>query len=259
MRCDACGALYPRDTPTGEAARAAYVRYYTRAKPRGLPRAWPLSLLNRTRGRYLDRGTPAEARRILDFGCGAGAYLERFQARACFGTDLNPPADPPATFAWLDPGDLESAAPFDWITLGHVLEHIARPAEVLSRLAETLSPGGGLWIATPNADSFLFAAAGPWARDVDFPRHREVFTRRGLERLATACGLTCQFASPPRLNAILNAASTLRNILGDPERGRVARIGAAVRTVLALAIHLAKSRAWRDRDSPELIALCRLR
>lgn len=258
MRCEACGALYPRDTPTGEAASTAYARYYTRAKPRGLPRAWLLGLLNWTRGRYLDRGTPAEARSILDFGCGAGAYLARFEDRTCFGIDPNPPGRPPAGFAWLDLDDLEAAAPCDWVTLGHVLEHLAKPADVLSRLAEALSPGGGLWIATPNADSFLFAAAGPWARDIDFPRHREIFSRRALERLAAGVGLTCQFASPPRLNAVLNAAATIRNILRDRAGGRAARMGAAVRTALGLAVHVAQGRARRDRRSPELVVICRL-
>lgn|GEM_PF-6753573 len=258
VRCEACGALYPRDIPTDDAARSAYAGYYTVAKPRGRLRRWLRSLMERTRRRYLDRGTPAEARRILDYGCGAGGYLARFAGRACFGSDLTPPTDKPIAFAWLDVDAIDAAAPFDWITLGHVLEHLAKPADTLSRLAAALSPAGGLWIATPNADSFLFAVAGPWARDVDFPRHREIFSRRGLGRLAAEAGLICQFASPPHLNAVLNTASTLRNILRDRDGGWAARIGAAVRTVLALTIHLAKGRPARDRDSPELIVICRL-
>ena len=258
VRCQACGALCPQDFPIGEAAEAAYAGYYTHAKPRGLLRRWLLGLLNRTRRSYLDRGTPAQARRILDYGCGSGAYLARFEGRACFGTDRAPPSDQPTPFAWLDLDAIDAAAPFDWITLGHVLEHLAEPSDVLKRLAATLSPAGGLWIATPNADSFLFAAAGPWARDIDFPRHREIFSKRRLERLAGGAGLTCRFASPPRLNAILNAAATVRNILGDRECGRAKRFGAALRTACALAVHLAKLQPWRDRDSPELIAFCRL-
>ena len=257
VRCDDCGALYPEEVPAGEGARAAYGGYYTTARPRDPWRRWLRRLVDWTRRPYLDRETPAEARRILDYGCGAGDYLARFESRDCFGADVIAPGDRPVSFAWLDIDRIETAAPFDWITLGHVLEHLADPADVLARLAGALAPGGGLWLATPNADSFLFAAAGPWARDIDFPRHREIFSRTGVERLAAKAGLTCQFASPPRLNAVLNAASTLRNIFADTEGEPAMRGGAALRTMLALAAHLAKSRPWRDRESPELIAICR--
>lgn len=185
--------------------------------------------------------------------------MARFEGRACFGTDLFAPNDRPAPFTWLDIDDIGVGDPFDWITLGHVLEHLADPSDALTRLAGALASGGGLWLATPNADSFLFAAAGPWARDIDFPRHREIFSRTGVERLAARTGLTCRFTSPPRLNAILNVASTARNILADGKGGRVARVAAVLKTMLALAVHLAKPRASRDRDSPELIAICRPR
>ena len=259
VRCDDCGALYPKAVPAEDDARAAYDGYYTAVKRRGFWRRWLRRLADGTRRRYLDRGTPARARRILDYGCGAGDYLARFESRDCFGADVIAPGDWPVSFAWLDIDRIETAAPFDWITLGHVLEHVADPSDVLTRLADALAPGGGLWIATPNADGFLFATASAWARDIDFPRHREIFSRSGLERLASRAGLTCRFTSPPRLNAILNAASTLRNILADGEGGRPARAAAVLKTMLALAVHLAKPKASRDRDSPELIAICRLR
>ncbi len=258
-RCEACGAFWPDEIPAGEAARAAYDDYYTAARRRGAWRGWLRRFANRTRCTYLDRGTPARAGRILDYGCGAGDYLARFAGRACFGTDPLAPKDRTAAFAWLEGDDISAAAPFDWITLGHVLEHLADPSAVLARLAAALAPGGGLWIATPNADSFLFTAAGPWARDIDFPRHREIFSRSGLEGLAAKAGLICQFASPPRLNAVLNAAATVRNILADAECGPPARVAGVLCTLAALAIHLAKPQPSRNRASPELIAICRLR
>ncbi|MEO8926959.1 MAG: methyltransferase domain-containing protein [Caulobacteraceae bacterium] len=258
VRCEDCGALYPDAWPADDgAARAIYAGYYTAPRRRCPWRAWFRRLTDWTRRPYLDRGAPADARTILDYGCGAGDYLARFADRAGFGTDLIAPETGAVAFTWLAPGEIGKAAPFDWITLGHVLEHLAEPAAVLARLAARLAPGGGLWIATPNADSFLFTAAGPCARDIDFPRHREIFSRRGMERLAAGAGLTCQFASPPRLNAVLNTAATVRNILRDSERGVAVRAGLALRTLLALAVHLAEARPSRDRDSPELIAICR--
>jgi len=253
MRCPACGALFPDVFPAAEALPAAYGGYYTAAKGRGRPRAF--------RRAYLDRATPTGARRILDYGCGAGDYLARMAAARpnarLFGTDLVRPQAASLGYAWIGPDQIEAAGSFDWITLGHVIEHVPAPAELLARLARTLTPGGGLWIATPSAESFLFRAAGPWARDVDFPRHREIFSRRGLERLLADAGLTATFVPAPRLNAILNTLSTARNILGDRDLRWARRILKAWATTLALACHLLKPKSRREPESPELIVLCR--
>ena len=208
----------------------------------------------------MDRSTPSDARRVLDFGCGDGGYLDRVAGadRACFGTDLIEPRRPESTWTWLEISDLESAALFDWITLGHVVEHLADPAAAISRLSTCLAPGAALWIATPNADSFLFKCAGRWARDVDYPRHLTILSRQALQNLLAADGLTATFSSPPRLNAAFNTISSLRNILRDQNAPILPRIAAALATLTALALHLFQPRDLRNQTSPELVAICQL-
>jgi len=169
----------------------AYRDYYTGRPPRPRRGFGPRAGLNRTRRDYLRRALPGEARRVLDFGCGSGAFLALIAAvrpdAELFGTDFHPPPPGRTDFEWLAPDALEAAAPFDWITLGHVIEHVADPSALVSRLAGLLAPGGGLWISTPNADGFLTGAAGAWSRDIDIPRHRAVFTRGALGRLLANC------------------------------------------------------------------------
>jgi SAM-dependent methyltransferase len=258
MRCEACGSLYPDRFPAPDALAAVYGGYYTGRGRRHALRAW-LGRLGRRR--YLERHTPAGAGRILDFGCGGGAFLARMAiarpTALLFGTDRIRPRGPVVGHVWLDPEDLGRAAPADWITLGHVLEHVTAPAELVARLAKILGPGGGLWIATPNADSFLFRTAGAWARDVDFPRHREIFSRRGLRRLLADAGLGVSFTPAPRVNAVLNTLSTIGNILRDRELPRARRLLRACATLLALARHCLSGRQRREGESPELIAICR--
>ncbi len=250
LRCDACGSLYPETLPAlPEAERRYDIGPDRRAPWRRLARR----LVDLTRPRYVDRAIPATARRVLDYGCGAGAYLTSvaLQGREAFGVDPIRPGEHGAPWRWIAIDDLERAGPFDWITLGHVLEHLDDPAGVLSRLAAMLAPGGGLWIATPNADSFLFGAAGGAARDVDYPRHREIFSRAGLERLLGGAGLGTTWLSPPRVNAVLNAATTAGQM-------RPVRIVTLVRLWAALARHLLTPRRRRDAESPELVVLCRI-
>lgn len=263
MRCGDCHALFPARFPVPGALGQAYRGYYTQRPRRGGWRAWPRGAADAARRDYLARHTPQAARRVLDYGCGAGEYLAAIAAgradREALGTDVTPRPRGPLAYAWLAPGHIEAAAPYDWITLGHVLEHLVEPGAMLDRLARTLAPGGGLWIATPNAESFLFAAAGRWARDVDFPRHREIFSRRGLEWLLTAAGLEPEFKSPPRVNAGLNAVSTLRNIAVDKAAGRLERGRAAWAVIVGLAGHCLQGRTKRDASSPEIVAVCKAR
>ncbi|MEO7026050.1 MAG: class I SAM-dependent methyltransferase [Caulobacteraceae bacterium] len=256
LRCLGCGSLFPAAPPP---ASGAYADYYTAAPPRRGWRPAARALAAQARAAYLRRSTPATARRVLDFGCGAGAYLRAISApdRRCFGAD--PFASPPPSATWtpLRPGDIEAAGPFDWITLGHVLEHLDEAEETLRGLARSLAPGARLWIATPNADSFLFRAAGPLARDTDYPRHRQIFSRAGLERLLAAAGLTPVFTSPPRLNAVLNAWASIKNVVRDPSLATGQRLGVATKILTKLFLHLLSPRSRRDRQSPELVAICR--
>ncbi|MHB8528030.1 MAG: class I SAM-dependent methyltransferase [Caulobacteraceae bacterium] len=258
LRCGDCGALFPERFPAPWSVGSAYRDYYTTGAPRPAARAWLADRVSSARQAYLIRQTPVTAMRILDYGAGAGAYLSRITALRpevkAFAADPHRPAGAGGAWTWIGEEEIEAAAPFDWITLGHVVEHLADPGTTLARLARCLAPGGGLWIATPNAESFLFAALGSYARDADFPRHREIFSRKGLTRLLARAGLAARFLPAPRLNAALNAASGLRNLLAA--RASVLRLGSAARTGWALARHVGEGQARRESASPELIAIC---
>jgi SAM-dependent methyltransferase len=250
-RCAECGSLFPESLPRPPEAEREYdIGSGERAGWRRVARR----LVDLTRRRYVERAVPATAIRILDFGCGAGGYLAAVavEGREAFGVDPIRPAAIGKAWRWIAVDDMERFAPFDWITLGHVLEHLDDPAGVLSRLAGLLAPGGGLWLATPNADSFIFEVAEAAARDIDYPRHREIFARAGLERVLETVGFSVTWVSAPRVNAILNVATTA----GQMRPGQFTLL---MRTWLALAMHLLTSRTSRDAKSPELIALCRIR
>ena len=261
LSCRDCGGLHPAIFPRPDARPTIYRDYYTGARRKSFWRSGLRQIADVTRRDYLDRQTPPAAGRVLDYGCGAGDYLARLARRRpapqCAGTDAIEPGDAGRTYAWLSPPEVVAAQPFDWITLGHVLEHLDDPAAEVGLLTGKLSSGGGVWIATPNAHSFIIRSAGGWARDIDFPRHRQIFSRAGLEQLLVRAGLTPQFLPAPRLNAVLNVASTLRTIAGDRAASGRERAAAALTTVLQLIAHLMSSTSRRSLNSPELVVVCR--
>ncbi len=137
-----------------------------------------------------------EPARLLDVGCGNGEYLLRMRGLGfdVRGIDVDPSAVGEANRAGLDVrratlGDLDPGRErYEAITLGHVIEHLPDPAETLRRAHALLSPGGMLWLATPNVDA---VAHGVFGRDwyaIDSPRHLVLFSRGALAKLLEAAG-----------------------------------------------------------------------
>jgi SAM-dependent methyltransferase len=111
---------------------------------------------------------PAKGR-ILDFGCGTGAFLARFQRQhpgwELRGCDVS----------------YSPAGSYDLITMFFVAEHLVEPAATLSQLAALLAPGGLVYLTVPNVivntiDAFL----------VDHLSH---FSTPSLTVLLHRCGL----------------------------------------------------------------------
>ena len=131
--------------------------------------------------------------RILDFGCGKGAFLVRFQHQypgwQLFGCDVSEryrafvePLTGPGAFR-VTPLErpVTPAGPFDLITMFFVAEHLIDPAETLGRVASLLAPTGLLYLTVPNVvtntiDAFL----------VDHLSH---FSAPSLTTLLQRCGL----------------------------------------------------------------------
>lgn len=93
--------------------------------------------------------------RMMDFGCGNGAFLHRFGALLPgwerFGYEPGGAAAPGAEGMTIVGGAMESIPHgLDLITMTHVLEHLENPRDVLDLLARRLSPNGVLFVAVPD-------------------------------------------------------------------------------------------------------------
>ena len=133
---------------------------------------------------------------LVDIGCGNGQFLRialqlGWQA---WGVDLDPKAVEAAqkTGATVIQGTFpDTGLPsehFDIVTLNHVIEHVHDPLAALREAFRVLKPGGGIWLATPNLESFGHARFGSNWRGLEPPRHLTLFTHKNLKRALTNSG-----------------------------------------------------------------------
>jgi hypothetical protein len=78
---------------------------------------------------------------------------------------------------------------WDIITLNHVFEHVSDPSAALSAARERLSENGRAIIRTPTVSSWAWEHFQSNWVGLDPPRHLHIFSRSGLESIASANGL----------------------------------------------------------------------
>ena len=145
--------------------------------------------------------------RLLDLGCWVGYLLDEARTRGWEVTGVEP-SDFASAFARDElglpviHGDLFGAdlpaRRFDAIVLGDVIEHLVDPAAALRRIAELLAPGGVLYMALPDAGSWLARRMGARWWSV-IPTHVQQFNRASMAALLERQGYEpLQFKTAPK-------------------------------------------------------------
>ena len=144
--CDGCGLLFFEPLVPGDQ------EFYKQLAASGYhePTRWEFT-------EVVGRIKPGE--RVIDLGCGAGAFLSLLSdiAGRRVGIDIAVDRD-------LAPKDLElfegtaseyslsTSDPFDVITAFHVLEHVADVAEICGPAQRLLRPGGRFFVSVPDEE-----------------------------------------------------------------------------------------------------------
>ncbi len=158
---------------------------------------------------------PVAARRVLDIGCGAGAFGSGLKtawngqgrelevwgvemdaaaaARAAEVLDRVVVGDVSAALSELPTGD------FDVVILNDILEHIVAPETLLSALRSCLRPGGHVVASVPNVRHFPnvvnLVVHGRWDytdEGILDRTHVRFFTRSSMVSLFTGCGFVVE-------------------------------------------------------------------
>jgi 2-polyprenyl-3-methyl-5-hydroxy-6-metoxy-1,4-benzoquinol methylase len=240
VRCPSCGLLYrhPGIKPErlGELYAGKYSRFLTGNYAKKRVRRYRL---------VMDAFSPlfddGAGRRLLDFGCGAGLFLELAHERGFdgWGVDLSQDAidearrRPGGSQTYYGaPTDVPeiAAGGFDVVTMWSVLAHLTDPVEDLAMLRGLLKPDGMLLLLTVNANSLELKAHGPGWNGFT-KNHLKFFSPTTLPIAFRKAGFAAMLARPT-YGDTLEAGTTrlsarnqarLRRAVDDGNRGNMLR------------------------------------
>jgi 2-polyprenyl-3-methyl-5-hydroxy-6-metoxy-1,4-benzoquinol methylase len=144
--------------------------------------------------------------RLLDYGCGTGAFLTKCINKGFDSTGLEP-SSKARKIAVQNTGlqIVESIADltesYDVITLWHVIEHIPDLNEILQSLKGKLKKNGIIFIAVPNPNSYDAEYYGEHWAGFDVPRHLWHFSKESMTRLLIKNNLQVKRIIPMKLDA----------------------------------------------------------
>jgi len=201
VQCQECGLCFTNPRPSLVSISHFYPREYPpHQSPRPRRRhGWQRLVRGHAAGQRKGLYVPAwhGQGRLLDFGCGGGAFLERMHGLGWHVTGLDVCAAAVnrvstqlrlrAIVGSLPHPELRPES-FDVITMWHALEHVHDPLEILREAYRLLVPGGRLLVAVPNIDSLQFRWFGHTWYGLDLPRHLTHFAPWTLQLMLQRAG-----------------------------------------------------------------------
>jgi SAM-dependent methyltransferase len=246
LACPACGHRWVADAARRVPGAAFYDELHGKGLINPLADDERRALLDE-RLRLIERW--AGPGRVLDVGCGDGAFLARAEARgwSAFGLETSPEAAALARTAVrgevvcapLEEAQAALPADCDAVTFWDCLEHLVDPAGALAHVRARLRPGGVVALTMPNAAGAEARLWGPRWAYLDLARygHLHHFTPRSLRRLVERA------MAPRRVDVRTHGSVDLRYVPAlaaisrrpggtwalDRASGLLARVGAPLR------------------------------
>jgi 2-polyprenyl-3-methyl-5-hydroxy-6-metoxy-1,4-benzoquinol methylase len=238
-QCSQCGFEFFDPSTVGDSEfygalfAKAPANYYAPMRPE---HTWALRIM---------KGSPGA--RVLDVGCGDGAFLERAKAAgfSAQGMEFSKDAAASARKRGFDVSEKPDAdwrmedfgGLLDWVTLFQVLEHVPYPLAMVRAGSSLLRPGGSIIIAVPVEGS-LSQKLAPREPHRWPPHHLTRWTKQSFDTLAKSAGLELQAVVLSTLEA---GTASYYGQLGEREK-QILDPAARPRSPLH---HLAQKAFWK--------------
>jgi SAM-dependent methyltransferase len=193
-RCGSCGLRITRPMPAADELHKYYPPRY-----RGNRHSFTGKMRVALRRRAVESFFPRAFRgRLLDVGCGDGAFVLEMQRRGwdVCATEIDGATVERLRGAKVD-AKLSDAAeregfdrPFDAVTCWHVMEHVERPERVARWVATQMKATGIFQATVPNVGSLQARLFGRYWLHLDVPRHLYHFTPKTLESVLRDAGFS---------------------------------------------------------------------
>jgi 2-polyprenyl-3-methyl-5-hydroxy-6-metoxy-1,4-benzoquinol methylase len=208
VRCRDCDLTYTNRRPSAETIHRFYDDYVPHRicgiSPRELdhaPRRFRRKPFWKTYRPERDGLPPTGKSRLLDFGCGGGAFLQRMHRLGwqvvgldnCSRVieDIRAKLRLRAFVGTLPHPDLPSGS-FDVVTMWHALEHVHQPLETLRQAWKVLTPNGKLVLGVPNVHGVPRRWYGAAWYGWSLPHHLTHFMPATLRAMVDRAGFRTQ-------------------------------------------------------------------
>lgn len=176
-RCPTCASIHATDS-------VDLAHYYSGYPIFSAELNWMLDIVYGNLMKRLRRSGLAPGAKILDYGCGSGAFVKYLRANGhadAQGWDAY-------AGAYRDPGVLD--ARYDCVVSQDVIEHVDSPLELLRTFDRLVVPGGLVSIGTPDAAAIDLSDADDFIHTLHQPFHRHILSAGALRKSAEAIGWT---------------------------------------------------------------------
>ncbi len=225
-RCNQCGFLFtnprPNDEKLGDYYQSTDYISHSETKKGLVNKLYLMARRYTLRRKVRIVADASSGKRLLDIGCGVGAFLHEAKQNGFEVLGIEPEesaraiADEKYGVKVLPVPEFTQIADAsrDAITLWHVLEHVEDLDLYWTNFQRILAPGGTLIIAVPNPESpDAVFYQGNWAA-YDVPRHLYHFRKDDLRFLAKKYSFQLNQILPMKLDAFYISMLSEKNMHG---------------------------------------------
>lgn len=196
MHCLHCGMTYKAPLASPNLLGYIYTQNYVHHTSKGTKKETNALYRSKVKRLGLVRG------RHLDYGCGAGGFVEASLNAGWDSYGADPylsilSSDSPVAARLFkidatDPDLLTIIGKFDCISIWAAVEHLIQFKDTISGLVRILNPGGTIVFNSPNAHSLIAKYAGNLWRMATLIEHVQFCTPQAAKYMASVNGLTVQ-------------------------------------------------------------------